>query len=128
MQSSTPTGQFPHPKHSVHALKPMIKVLLFGHTRRKPKQESPDDPAYEWSIDLKYPCLGLIAAGIGTFTKRSGLGRSGWPLRRNQEKKLSIQLPADIQELLAALLANRLGIEATQLAQRLGDRFAGDRD
>src|SRR3954451_13824074 len=66
-----PTGQFPHPKHSVHALKPMIKVLLFGHTRRKPKLESPDDPAYEWSIDLKYPCLGLIAAGIGTFTKRS---------------------------------------------------------
>src|SRR3954451_3635849 len=86
MQSSTPTGQFPHPKHSVHALKPMIKVLLFGHTRRKPKQESPDDPAYELAIDLKYPCLGLIAAGIGTFTKRSGFNGWGAAWRRNQER------------------------------------------
>jgi hypothetical protein len=36
MQSSTPNGQFSHPSNSVHALKPLIKILSFGSLARKP--------------------------------------------------------------------------------------------
>jgi hypothetical protein len=40
MQSSTPYGQFAHPNHSVHALKPLIKILSFGALARKPVEPS----------------------------------------------------------------------------------------
>src|SRR5260370_13917464 len=73
MQSSTPTGQFSHSNHSVHALKPLTKILSSGPRARKPIKASRWVPAQAWSIDVKYRCLGLIGAETADFGKGGGI-------------------------------------------------------
>src|SRR3979411_2827099 len=77
MQSSTPTGQFSHPTYSVHALKPLTKILTVSPLGRKPVEASRQVPAGEWSTDLKYRRPGLIAAEMAEFLKNRGQRRDG---------------------------------------------------
>src|SRR5471030_1341030 len=86
MQSSTPNGQFAHPDYSVHALKPLSKILSFGPLARKPIRALRRVPQLAWSIDVKYRCLGLIGAEIANFGKSLGYRRRltfGTPLQLN---------------------------------------------
>src|SRR5437879_5190577 len=50
------------PQPSVHALKPLTKILSFGPSARKPIRAEQWDPAPAWSTDVKYRCQGLIGA------------------------------------------------------------------
>src|SRR5712672_4715750 len=77
MQSSTPNGQLSHPNHSVHALKPLIKIVSFGPLARKPAGTPRQYRTQAWSIDLKYRCLGLIGADIADSEKSGGSGLGG---------------------------------------------------
>lgn len=132
MQSSTPQGQFyaqiPHPKHSVHALKLLFKILPFGSPGRKPSKASRRVPRQAWSTAVKYPCLGLIAAKSGRFSKKPYV--NGWDVRGGLSagNAVSGQLAADIEKFLPALVANHVGVEVAQVVQRLLDRIAGGGD
>src|SRR5260221_13205009 len=63
------------PQPSVHALKPLTKILSFGPSVRKPLKAEPWAPAPAWSTDVKSRSRGLIGAETaGFFQKRKG----GW--------------------------------------------------
>src|SRR5229473_7330251 len=72
MQSSTPNGQFAHPNYSVHALKPLTKILSFGALARKPVRALRRIPPRKWSTDVKYRGLGLIGAESADFCESRG--------------------------------------------------------
>src|ERR1700722_11649388 len=99
MQSSTPDGQSSRPNYSVHALKPLTKILSFGPLARKPAKASRRGPYRAWSTDTKYRCHGLIAAKMADFEKpkaASGCGYGG-------QTPTSTQPSADIEEFLPPL-------------------------
>src|ERR1700687_197901 len=128
MQSSTPNGQFSHPNHSVHALKPLTKILPFGAPGRKPMGALRQVPPQAWSIDVKYRCLGLIGAETADLRKSRGQSPGGGFCGPFSAKGGSHQLPADIEEFLPALLADRVGTKIAQLVERLRDGLAGGCD
>src|SRR3981189_3616144 len=72
MQSSTPNGQRAHPNYSVHALKPLTKILTFGAPARKPVSALQWVLPRAWSTDVKYRGLGLIGAETVDFCKSRG--------------------------------------------------------
>src|ERR1700694_5968059 len=130
MQSSTPNGQVSHPNLSVHALKPLTKILPFGLPGRKPTGVLRRVPPQAWSTEVKYRCLGLIGAERADFLKKPGLNGPGCRLGGHFTQKSggSAQLPADIEEFLAALLADHVGAEIAQIVEGLRDGVAGGRD
>src|ERR1700722_4953612 len=69
MQSSTPDGQSSRPNYSVHALKPLTKILSFGPLARKPAKAPRRGPCRAWSTDIKYRRHGLIATKMADFAK-----------------------------------------------------------
>src|ERR1700735_1011890 len=97
MQSSTPDGQSSRPNYSVHALKPLTKILSFGPLGRKPAKASRRGPCRAWSTDTKYRRHGLIA------TKMADL-QSPKPFRAavmavfSAQPPTSTQLFADIED------------------------------
>src|SRR5438874_1750822 len=60
------------PQPSVHALKPLTKILSFGPSARKPIGAERWVPASAWSIDVKYWCQGLIGAETAGFFPKRG--------------------------------------------------------
>src|SRR5260370_15463944 len=60
------------PQPSVHALKPLTKILSFGPSARKPLKAERSAPAPAWSTDVKSRGRGLIRAETaGFFQKRT---------------------------------------------------------
>src|SRR6266446_7051143 len=65
---------------SVHALKPLTKILSFGPSARKPLRAERWVPAPAWSTDVKYRCQGPIGVETaGFFQKRQRV--NGWGCR-----------------------------------------------
>src|SRR5258706_5350024 len=58
------------PQPSVHALKPLTKILSFGPSARKPLKAEPWAPALAWSTDVKSRGRGLIGAERADFSKK----------------------------------------------------------
>src|SRR5258707_7780237 len=58
------------PQPSVHALKPLTKILSFGPSARKPIRAGRSAPAPAWSIDVKYRGQGLIGAKTAGFFQK----------------------------------------------------------
>src|SRR5258705_13906752 len=58
------------PQPSVHALKPLTKILSFGPSARKPIRAERSSAAPAWSIDVKYRGQGLIGAKRRDFSKK----------------------------------------------------------
>src|SRR5712671_4847253 len=61
------------PQPSVHALKPLTKILSFGPSDRKPLKAEPWAPAQAWSTDVKSRGRGLIGAKTADFSKKGQL-------------------------------------------------------
>src|SRR5712672_536874 len=78
MWSSPPNRQSSAPQPSVHALKPLTKILSFGPSARKPLRVERWVPAPAWSTDVKSRGRGLWGPnGKNFFKKRTegyGLG------------------------------------------------------
>src|SRR6267143_249726 len=61
------------PQPSVHALKPLTKILSFGPSARKPLKAERSAPAPAWSTDVKSRGRGLIGAKTADFSKKGQL-------------------------------------------------------
>src|SRR5438874_5654184 len=96
------------PQPSVHALKPLTKILSFGSSARKPIRAEQRDPAPAWSTDVKYRCQGLIGVETaGFFEKRTEGKRLGLPFQPPfsiRKNSVSTHFPADIEEFEPTLL------------------------
>src|SRR5258705_12636474 len=62
------------PQPSVHALKPLTKILSFGPSARKPIRAERSSPAPAWSIDVKSRGQGLIGAKTDGFFQKKDRG------------------------------------------------------
>src|SRR5437667_4695701 len=119
------------PQPSVHALKPLTKILSFGPSARKPIRAERRVPAPAWSTDVKYWCQGLIGAETAGFFQKEDRGLTALAavlaaiFRKNPA---STHFPADIEEFLPTLFANHVGVEIAQIVQGLRDGVAGGRD
>src|SRR6266478_9701894 len=62
------------PQPSVHALKPLTKILSFGPSARKPIRAERWEVAPAWSTDVKYRGQGLIGAKTAGFFAKKDRG------------------------------------------------------
>src|SRR5258708_37208396 len=118
------------PQPSVHALKPLTKILSFGPSARKPLKAEPWAPAPAWSTDVKSRGRGLIGAERADFSKKGQrVNDSAAALavifRKNPA---STHFPADIEEFLPPLPANHVALELAEVVKGLRDGVAGGRD
>src|SRR5258708_29423748 len=118
------------PQPSVHALKPLTKILSFGPSARKPLKAEPWAPALAWSTDVKSRGRGLIGAERADFSKKGQrVNDSAAALAAIFRKNpASTHFPADIEEFLPPLPANHVAVEIAEVVKGLRDGVAGGRD
>src|SRR5215813_2482003 len=110
-----------------NTLKPLTKIVPSDPRSGNPERAPQQAVKPRWSTRLKLRCRGRIAAEIGgrlRFAQKAH--RCAIFGQKSREKyRLSAHFPADIQELLPPLPADRLGIEIPQIVEGLLDGITG---